>query len=90
MDVLLVVAALVVGAPIAAAVLVTLASHREDFSRSLGGRPPGLLSAAARALLCLRIGGRAYPRRPSDRPSDRPRGQEFHRSDGRTLTLPRS
>ena len=90
MDVLLVIAALVVAAPIAAAVLVTLASHREDFSHSLAGRPPGLLAAAARALLCLRIGGRAYPRRPSDRPSDRPRGQEFHRSDDRTLTLPRS
>jgi len=90
MDVLLVVAAVVVAAPIAAAVLVTLASHREDFSRSLAGRPPGLLSAAARALLCLRIGGRAYPRHTSGRPSDRPREQEFHRSDDRTLTLPRS
>jgi fructose-1,6-bisphosphatase/sedoheptulose 1,7-bisphosphatase-like protein len=90
MGVLLAVAALVVAAPIAAAVLVTLASHREDFSHSIGGRPPGLLAAAARALLCLRIGGRAYPRRPSNRPPDRPRGQEFHRSDDRTLTLPRS
>jgi len=88
MDVLLVVAALVVAAPIAAAVLVTLASHREDFSHSLSGRPPGLLAAAARALLCLRIGGRAYRRRPSDRP--RGRDEEFHRSDDRTLTLPRS
>jgi hypothetical protein len=88
MDVLLVVAALVVGAPIAAAVLVTLASHREDFSRSLGGRPPGLLAAVARALLCLRIGGRAYSRQPSDRL--RGRDDEIHRSDDRTLTLPRS
>ena len=88
MDVLLVVAALVVAAPIAAAVLVTLASHREDLSRSLAGRPPGLLSAAARALLCLRIGGRAYPRRTSD--ISRGHDEEFHRSDGRTLTLPRS
>ena len=88
MDVLLVVAALVVGAPIAAAVLVTLASHREDFSRSLGGRPPGPLAAAARALLCLRIGGRAYSRHASDRPRGRDGG--VHRSDERTLTLPRS
>ena len=54
MDFLLVVAALVVGAPLAAAVLVTLASHREDSAHSLAGRPPGLLAAAARALLCLR------------------------------------
>jgi hypothetical protein len=65
---LLVVAALVVGAPIGAAVLVTLASHREDLAHSLAGRPPGLLAAAARALLCLRVGGRAYPRRPLTRP----------------------
>ena len=88
MDVLLVVAALVVAAPIAAALLVTLASHREDFSHSLAGRPPGLLAAAARALLCLRIGGRAYPQRPSHRP--RGHDEEIHRSRDRTLTLPRS
>jgi hypothetical protein len=88
MDVLLVVAALVVAAPIAAAMLVTLASHREDFSRSLAGRPPGPLAAAARALLCLRIGGRAYPRRPPGR--SRGHEEKFNRSDDRTLTLPRS
>lgn len=88
MAVLLVVAALVVGAPLAAAVLVTLASHREDMAHSLAGRPPGLLAAAARALLGLRIGGRAYPRYPSAHP--RERDPEIYRSDDRTLTLPRS
>jgi hypothetical protein len=85
---LLVVAALVVGAPIGAAVLVTLASHREDLAHSLAGRPPGLLAAAARALLCLRVGGRAFPRRPLTRP--RAADPEFYRPDDRTLTLPRS
>jgi hypothetical protein len=51
---LLVVAAVVVAAPLAAAVLVTVASLREDSARSLAGRPPGLLTAVARRLLCLR------------------------------------
>ncbi len=83
MDVLLVVAALVVGAPLAAAVLVTLASHREDFAHSLAGRPPGLLAAAARALLCLRIGGRAYPRHPAVRPREHRRGRSTAPTTGR-------
>ena len=89
MAVLLVVAALVVGAPLAAAVLVTLASHREDMAHSLAGRPPGMLAAAARALLCLRIGGSALPRYPSSLPP-REDDAEIHRSDDRTLALPRS
>lgn len=50
---LLVAAALVVGAPLVAVVLVTIASLREDSERSLGGRPPGLLAAAVRRLLCF-------------------------------------
>lgn len=88
MTVLLVVAALVVGAPLAAAVLVTLASHREEMAHSLAGRPPGTLAAAARALLGLRVGGRAYPRYRSV-PAREP-DPEISRSDDRTLTLPRS
>jgi hypothetical protein len=87
MAVLLVVAALVVGAPLAAAALVTLASHREDMAHSLAGRPPGVLAAAARALVGLRIGGRSYSRHPPVRP--RERDPESYRSDDRTLTLPR-
>jgi hypothetical protein len=93
MAVLLVVAALVVGAPLGAAALVTLASHREDFAQSLAGRPPGPLAAAARALLCVRIGGRALPRYPpvpGRSAGSRESYQEIHRSDNRTLTLPRS
>jgi hypothetical protein len=54
---LLVGAALVVSAPMLAAVLVTVASHREDSARSLTGRPPGRLEAAARGLLSYRITG---------------------------------
>lgn len=61
---LLVVAAVVVAAPLAAAVLVTVASLREDSARSLAGRPPGLLTAVARRLLCLRTG----PAEGKDRP----------------------
>ena len=61
---LLVVAAVVVAAPLAAAVLVTVASLREDSARSLAGRPPSLLAAVARRLLCLRSG----PASSQDRP----------------------
>jgi len=46
------------------------------------------LAAAARALLCVRIGGRVYPRRPPGR--WRGHEEKVHRSDDRTLTLPRS
>jgi len=49
---LLVAGAVIAGAPIAGALLVTIASLREDAKRSLSGRPPGLLEAAARRLLC--------------------------------------
>jgi hypothetical protein len=72
---LLVVAAVVVAAPLAAAVLVTVASLREDSARSLAGRPPGLLTAIARRLLCLRTG-------PADSQDRRP----WPSTDGRTLS----
>jgi len=54
---LLVGAALVAGAPLVAAVLVTVASIREDAAKSLAGRPRGLLQAAARRLLQASVGG---------------------------------
>ena len=56
---LLVAGALIVGAPILAAMLVSVASLREDAARSLGGRPPGVLAATARRLLSLRADGRS-------------------------------
>ncbi|MGO8957017.1 MAG: hypothetical protein ACLQFR_06585 [Streptosporangiaceae bacterium] len=51
---LLVAGALIVGAPILATILVSVASLREDAQRSLAGRPPGQLTAAARRLLSVR------------------------------------
>lgn len=68
---LLVAAAVVVAAPLVAAVLVTVASLREDSARSLTGRAPGLLTAAARRLVCLRTSASTSPGRlaglpPSD------------------------
>jgi hypothetical protein len=54
MSYLLAAAAVVVAAPLVAAVLVTVASLREDSSKSLAGRPPGALTAAARRLLGVR------------------------------------
>jgi hypothetical protein len=89
--VLLVVAAVVVGAPFGAAVLVTVASHREDAARTLAGRPPDRFTAAARGLVCLRIGGIAYSRRQardSARLPEAPRDSAPSRT--RTLTLPRA
>lgn len=90
MIVLLVVAAVVVGAPLGAAVLVTVASHSEDAARTLAGRPPGPFAAAARRLVCLRIGGTAYPRRRTRRNAPMP-GPAASDASGRTrtLTLPR-
>jgi hypothetical protein len=67
MIVLLIAAAVVIGTPLAAAVLVTVASHYEDAGRSLAGRPPGPFSALARRLVCLRVGGAVYPSRPARR-----------------------
>jgi hypothetical protein len=51
MIILLVLAAAVVSTPIAAAVLVSLASRREDARHSLGGTAPSLVTRAARRLL---------------------------------------
>jgi|SRR5215472_8852483 len=106
MSFLLAAAAVVVAAPLVAAVLVTVASLREDASRSLGGRPPGVLTAAARRLLGVRTrasaGSRAGPRQEAGPPpvdgTDelRPNPADFEipppRSDwaDQTLTMPRS
>jgi len=106
MSFLLAVAAVVVAAPLVAAVLVTVASLREDASRSLGGRPPGVLTAAARRLLGVRTrasaGSRTGPRHEAGPPpvdgTDEllPNPADFEipppRSDwaDQTLTMPRS
>ena len=54
---LLIAAALVAGAPLVAAVLVSFASIREDAAKSLAGGPPGPIARAARRLLQARVGG---------------------------------
>ncbi|HEY2077401.1 MAG TPA: hypothetical protein VGH53_13800 [Streptosporangiaceae bacterium] len=91
MIVLLVVAAVVVAAPLGAAVLVTVASHYEDAARTLARRPPGPLAAAARSLVCLRIGGTAYQRRQGRRSDPMPEPEAGHKASGDTppLTLSR-
>jgi len=61
---LLVVAALVAGAPLIAAVLVSFASVREDAAKTLAGRPPGLVARAARQLLQAKVGGSGPLQRP--------------------------
>jgi hypothetical protein len=57
MIILLVLAAAVVGAPIAAAVLVSLASRREDARHSLSGRAPTWVTRVARRLLSVQSRG---------------------------------
>jgi hypothetical protein len=96
---LLVAAAVVVAVPLVAAVLVTVASLREDSAQSLTGRAPGVLTAAARRLLCLRTSAGTSSRRSAALPpSDAgflsraypeiplPRSDEADQ----TLTMPRS
>jgi hypothetical protein len=61
---LLVAAALLAGAPLVAAVLVSVASVREDAAKSLAGHPPGRLSGAVRRLLRARVGGSGPVQRP--------------------------
>jgi hypothetical protein len=61
---LLIAAALVAGAPLVAAVLVSVASIREDAAQSLAGRPPGPVARAARRLLQARIGGTGFLQHP--------------------------
>jgi|HubBroStandDraft_4_1064222.scaffolds.fasta_scaffold943884_1 hypothetical protein len=53
MIILLVLAAAVVGAPMVAAVLVSLASRREDARHSLAGKAPNWVTSVARRLLSV-------------------------------------
>jgi len=65
MIVLLALAAVVVAAPIAAALLVSLASLREDARHSLGGKAPSRMASAVRRLLSVQP--RGVVRRPARR-----------------------
>lgn len=73
MIVLLAAAAVLVAAPIAAALLVSFASLREDARHSLGGKPPSWLARAVRRLLSVQPPGvvrRSAPRVPRPRVSE--------------------
>ena len=56
-----VIAIVIAGVPLAAIVLVTLASRREEAARSIAGRPPGPLAQAARRLLAFHAAGIRQP-----------------------------
>jgi hypothetical protein len=86
MIILLVLGALVVSAPVAAAVLVTYASRREESAYSLCSRPRNKLQAAARRLL----GFQPYdgPTRTRHR-VPRPRNPEDDRDQDRPLAARR-
>lgn len=62
---LLVAAAVVVGAPLAAALLVTVASHREEAARTLTSRPPGPITATARRLLRVPVANNGKQPQPA-------------------------
>ena len=69
---LVVAAAIITGAPLAAVVLVTIASLREDAGRTLTSRAPNWIDAAARRLLSFQTGRparRAVRRAPRRRPA---------------------
>jgi hypothetical protein len=63
MFLLIVIAVVLVGAPLAAVILVSLASRREESLRSVRGRAPGSLESAARRLLAFHAdtAGRPVP-----------------------------
>jgi hypothetical protein len=55
------VAVVIMGVPLAAVALVTLASRHEEHARSISGRAPGILAGAARRLLGFRATGLTRP-----------------------------
>jgi hypothetical protein len=62
MIILLTVAAIVIaGVPVAAVMLVTVATRREETARSIAGRAPGLAARAARRLLAFHAVGISRP-----------------------------
>lgn len=90
---LLAAAALLAAAPLIAAVLVSVASVREDAAKSLAGFPPGLLARAARRLLQASVGGSGLlesPHRVTQRATrGQPRGQSQRRSRPAPVPAPR-
>jgi hypothetical protein len=89
MIILLVLAAAVVGAPIAAAVLVSLASRREDARHSLAGKAPNWVTRAARRVLSVPASGADRRELPLVPQIPRPRMPENKDADtsGRLTSL---
>ncbi len=85
MIILLVVAAIITGAPLVAVVLVTIASLREDAGHTLTSRAPNRIDAAARRLLSFQSG--SPTRRVAKRAARRPAG---NKAPTRPLTGPRA
>jgi len=85
MMILLVLAAVVVGTPLIAVVLVTIASLREDAGHSLCGRAPSRFDAVVRRLL----GAQSGPARHAAPRTRRPRTPN-HDEPRRPLTRPRA
>jgi len=56
-----VIAIVVAGIPLAAVVLVTMGSRREETARSIAGRAPGPMERAARRLLAFHATGIGRP-----------------------------
>lgn len=87
---LTVIAALIAGAPLAAVVLVTVASRREETALSIAGRAPGSLTRAARRVVAFHARGisrpasRVAPRRGYRRADD-PAGDDLAPADDLTL-----
>ncbi len=79
---LTVIAIVVAGVPLAAIVLVTIASRREESARSMADRAPGPLERAARRLLAFHASGISRPvSRARSRGRDRGRSADGHRED---------
>jgi hypothetical protein len=87
---LTVIAALIAGAPLAAVVLVTVASRREETALSIAGRAPGPLARAARRVVAFHARGISRPAsrvsaRRGYRRADDPAGDDLAPADDLAL-----
>jgi len=76
--ILIVAAGIVLSVPIAAALLVALASRREDSAWSLNQPPPGPVTAAARRLVGFHAQAIDWPRPRNRAPVHHPQPADAH------------
>jgi hypothetical protein len=81
------IAAVITGVPLAAVVLVTVASWREETARSIAGRAPGLLTGAARRLLAFHAAGIGPASRTRARRRSQPGGRGIRPGPGADADL---